>query len=347
MTGSAELELESERGNEMEEFGVLRRAELRRLWPGEAPDFTSWLAKNLSALGDALGLELELRGQQAPVGPVSLGLLAHDLGRDRAVIIENQLEATDHDHLGKLLTFAAGHDAAVVVWIAPEFRDEHRQALDWLNQRTDTNTEFFAVVVEALQIDDSRPAANFRLVASPYDWRKTNVGGSGQKPSTKGEAYRAFFQALIDRLRMQYSFTQARKAQAESGYYFPSGISGSGVSYAFLFAGGGRAQAEMYIDRQDQAWNKWLFEQLHAQRADIEREFGEPFSWERLDHRRASRIAVKRPGSIEDSAETLHEIQDWAIDRLLRFKKIVGPRVAALVATGGPLSLAPDAVDMD
>ncbi|CAA9267652.1 MAG: hypothetical protein AVDCRST_MAG93-2488 [uncultured Chloroflexia bacterium] len=321
-----------------EKFGVLKRVDLRLLWPNEALDFTPWLAQNLAVLGDTLGLDLELRLVEAPVGSFSLDLLAHDLGRDRAVIIENQIEPTDHDHLGKLLTYAAGHDASVAVWVAPEFREEHRQALDWLNQLTDASTEFFGVVVEAIQIDDSRPACNFRLVAFPNDWRKSNVSSGTQAPSGRGEAYRAFFQTLIDRLRTEHAFTQARKAQPNSWYYFSSGT--SGIYYGFTFPQGGRARAEVYIDRQDVAWNKWVFDALYAQREDIEAAFGEELEWERTDNRRFSRVALYRQGSIDDPPEMLEDIRSWAIKRLLRFKQVVGPRAAALAsAVGQPPSL--------
>jgi hypothetical protein len=316
-----------------EPFGVLKWVDVRLLWPNEALDFTPWLARNLAVLGDALGLDLELRLQEAPVGAFSLDLLAHDLGRDRAVVIENQLEPTNHDHLGKLLTYAAGHDAGVAVWVASEFREEHRQALDWLNQRTDVNTDFYGVVIEALQIDDSRPAPNFRLVAAPNEWRKTNVAASAN-PSPRAKAFQVFFQDLIDRLRTQHTFTQARKAQPVAWYSFSSGV--GGVRYSVYFAGGGVVQAEVYIDRGDAVWNKWLFDALYAQRDAIEAEFGEPLEWERLDNRRASRIAAKRPGRIDDPAETLEEIKNWAIDRLLRLKKVIGPRVAILAGTGHP-----------
>ena len=309
-------------------FGTLRRVDLRQLWPGEARDFTPWLAQNLAGLGDALGLDLELRLQEAPVGPFSLDLLAHDLGRDRPVIIENQLEQTNHDHLGKLLTYAAGHDAAVAVWIASEFREEHRQALDWLNQRTDTNTEFFAVVIEALQIDESRPAPSFRLVAFPNDWRKTNVIRDGGQLSEQEAAYQTFFQKLIDRLRTEYAFTQARKAQPHGWYSFSSGL--RGITYGFVFGGSGTVRAETYIYRENKVWNKWLFDSLYEQREVIETELEESLDWERLDHRNASRVSVKRPGRIDDPPEILEEIQDWAIDMLLRFKQVMGPRVAAL-----------------
>jgi hypothetical protein len=289
---------------------------------------------NLTLLGEVLGLDLEFVQQESPVGPFSLDIVARDLGSDRIVIIENQIEPTDHDHLGKLLTYAAGHEASVVVWIASSFREEHRQALDWLNNRTDNETEIFGVVVEALQIDDSRPAPNFKLVAFPNDFRKRNVGRGTGEVTARGEAYAVFFQELIDQLRTQHQFTQAKKGQPQSWYTFTSGL--RGVSYGVSFAMGGRVRAEVYIDRPDQTWNKWFFDSLLGDRIQIESELGETVEWERLDDKRASRIAIYRQGAITDNEQALKSILDWTIDRLLRLKAIVGPRAAALVAQGGP-----------
>ena len=269
-------------------------------------------------------MDLELHGQETPVGAFSLDVLARDLGRDRLVVIENQLEPTNHDHLGKLLTYAAGHDAGAMVWVAKEIREEHRQTLDWLNQHTDGNINFYAVIVEIVQIDDSRPACSFRLVVFPNEYRK-----SGGTTSERREAYRAFFQDLLDQLRDSHHFTGARVGQPQNWYSFASGI--NGITYGFSFALKEQVRTGIYIGLGDAVRNKALFDALSASCETIEREFGEPLKWERLDDKLASRIAVYRQGSIESDTQSLQEIKTWAIDHLLRFKKIFGPKLTALV----------------
>ena len=284
----------------------------------------------MSVLGEALGMDLEVDAQEASVGSYALDILAHD-GNGRQVVIENQLENTDHDHLGKLLTYAAGFDANVIVWIARNFRDEHRDALDLLNRRTGEDTEFFGIEVELWRIDDSRPAVNFNLVVTPNEWRRQTVRNV-RRPSNvseKGERYRGFYQKLIDTLREEHRFTDARKAQPYNWYLF-SAKSRQGVQYGTTFDSRGRARVELYIDTVDRDWNKELFDQLEERQADIQSELGETPEWERLEDKRVSRIAVVRPGSIDDDEETLAEIRAWMVERLLKFKQVFGPRLDEL-----------------
>jgi hypothetical protein len=229
------------------------------------------------------------------------------------------------------MTYAAGHDASVIIWIAAEFRDQHRQAIDWLNQRTDQHTEFFGVVVEAVQIDDSRPAYNFKIIASPNEWQKTAMTAVSTETSKRGQAYLVYFQDLIDRLRDQHQFTRARKGQPQNWYSFSSGI--QGVSYGTSFSLGNRVRAEVYIDRRDAFQNNAVFDALHESRSEIEATFVEPLEWERAGDRQACRIAIYRPGNIEDDPETLEYTKQWAIDRLLRLKDVLGPRITSVMMT--------------
>lgn len=314
-------------GAPLKQITKIKRLKLRDIWEKEATDFTPWLAENIQALGEALGMDLELQSQEAPVGDFSLDLLAKDLGSSRLVVVENQLTQTDHDHLGKLLTYAGGFDAGVVVWVSEAIREEHRQALDWLNQRTDQETEFFGVVVEVLQIESSAPAFNFRAVVFPNDWQKRTRSRTTTTTSTRGEAYQQYFQPLIDELREKYRFTGARVAQPQSWYAFSIGT--SGIPASAVFAGNGTARVELYIDVGDLASNKNLFDWLLNQKDAIERDCGFPLTWERLEERRACRICVSRPGSIENSPDELIDIRKWQIERLLIFKKVFAPLVKA------------------
>lgn len=251
---------------EIPELGRIEKIELREAWPDEAEYFTPWLSEQgLGELGDALGLDLELQSTEASVGSFALDMLCIELGTKRTVIIENQLEQTDHGHLGKLLTYAGGFDAKVIVWIAKEFRDEHRQALELLNQRTGEDTEFFGVVVELWKIGDSHPAPHFKMIVTPNEWTRIIKG-----ESERSQRYREFFQKLIDSLRKK-GFTKVRKAQPSNSYYFSAGHA-QRVQYGARLTGGGEAKVEIYIDSEDKNWNKILFDKLMEHREDIESE---------------------------------------------------------------------------
>lgn len=311
-------------------FGDLKRVPLREIWPHEALDFTPWLADNISELGKAIGMEIELVEREASVGDFSLDLLARDLGTSRNVIVENQLTQTNHDHLGKLLTYAAGFDAAVIIWLAESIRDEHRQTMDWLNHCTDSETLFFGVVVEVIQIDDSKPAFNFKLVATPNEWQKSKARSSQRAGiSKKGEKYQVYFQSLIDDLRENHHFTSAKAGQPQSWYSFGSGI--TGVTLGANFCQGGRARSEIYIDFGEHEKNKYLFDELKKESALIESSIGNPISWERLDEKRSSRLALYMDGSIESSESELESVKSWHIENLKLLKKHTMPKIMEIV----------------
>jgi hypothetical protein len=259
---------------------------------------------------------------EASVGDFACDIEAREVGTNRPVIIENQLESTNHTHLGQLLTYAAGLDAAVVVWISPEFRDEHRQAIDWLNRHTDDQIDFFGISLEILRIDGSKPAVQFRPVAFPNTARPGSIA-----ISETGSVYQRFFQPLVDDLREKHHFTNARAAQPANWISFTSGT--PRIGYNASFARGGRLRAEVYIDVGNKIGNKAIFDSLHSQREVIEKAMGEELVWERLDNRRASRIsAVLDNASVENADEKGDELRSWLIGHLLKIKSVFGTRIA-------------------
>ena len=235
----------------MVDLGKIERLELKTVWPHEAHDFTPWLSDNLDALGQELGLDLEFRGREVPVGPFFLDILAHDTGNDRPVVIENQLESTNHQHLGQLLTYASYFDSYAAVWLTRDFRDEHRGALDWLNQKTDEDTQFFGVAVEAWTIDGSRAAPHFKVIAAPNAWSKIATKrrrNAGAGVSLRGEEYRIFYQSIVDTLRETYQFTNRMVGAPRAWMSFPSGFSGIQYNPCFVHRRN-IVRVEVYVSR--------------------------------------------------------------------------------------------------
>ena len=309
-------------------LGKIEKVDLREVWSNEASDFTPWLARNLDLLGIELGMDLEIQTEEAEVGSFYLDLLARETGTSRQIVIENQLEDTDHDHLGKLLTYASGYDSQIVVWIARKFREEHRDALDWLNRRTGEETEFFGVAVELLKIGNSDPAPHFSVISAPNGWSKSTVSNNRRPASKKGERYRTFFQPLIDTLRDKHKFTNARKAQPQSWYNFGAGV--SWATYSASFWNNGRAKVELSFDSASKERNELRFDLLKEQKDSIESALGSQLEWRRMNSNKACRIALHHPGSIEDDEETLEKTRAWMIDKLLAFKKVFGTRITEL-----------------
>lgn len=208
--------------------------DLREVWPNEAKDFTPWLAEeeNLAMLGEAIGIEMELTEKESAVGDFNVDILATEQDTGRKIIIENQLEETNHDHLGKLITYASGKNAAIVIWIVRKAKDEHRQAIEWLNLHTDDEAAFFLIEIELWQIGSSKYAAKFNIVERPNDWTRSI---KKLDTLTPGEALKLdFWQSFNDYANSNAEFMKyfkPRKAQTWHWYDLSVGIGGVGVQF--------------------------------------------------------------------------------------------------------------------
>lgn len=302
------------------ELGTIQNVALRSLWPGEATHFTPWLAQNLEILGQKLGIDLELVATEASAGDFSADIIARDLSSNKLVVIENQFGGTDHKHLGQLLTYSSVLGAGAVVWIAETIRPEHKTAIDFLNQNLKESLSLYAIEASAIRIDGSKPAFVLTLVSLPSE-ATMPTSAVGQEPSETKEKYRSYFQELIDDLRNTHRFTNARAGQPQNWYTFASDNSKL-YRYSVSFSQGGKVRVEIYIDCGDKAKNEELFDCLLQSKTQIESEIGTELSWERLDNRRACRIAVYRDGDIDMDSDVLSEIKGWMIQNLLRFKSV-------------------------
>ena len=243
----------------------IKRVDLRETWEHEAYDFTPWLADNIAELGEALRMNLQFIQKEAPVGSFSLDILAVDLDSNRHVIIENQLGDTDHTHLGQLLTYAAWFDAEAVVWVTREFRDEHRQALDWLNQRTGEDTQFFGVEVELWRIGESLPAPHFKTVATPNDWVKRQKSAI---PVTERDKQNfEWRRELIGALRNETGFSSRRNIEAKTTWLLVERPIPD-IMYAATWSHHNPG-VEVIIHREGEGgrdWNQRIFDALKAKK---------------------------------------------------------------------------------
>ena len=301
------------------ELGTIQNVTLRALWPGESTHFTPWLAQNLDVLCSKLGMDLELESTEAAAGDFSADIVARDLSTNKMVVIENQYGGTDHKHLGQLITYASVLGAGAVVWIAETIRPEHKSAIDFLNNNLKESLSLYAIEASAIRIDDSKPAFVLTLVCMPSE--ASVVSTEISQSSEIREKYRSYFQRLIDELRDTHHFTNARVGQPQNWYTFTSENSRV-YTYSTAFAKGGKVRVEIYIDCGDKTENEQLFDRLVAQKQQIENAVGNELSWERLDKKRASRIALYRDGSIDTDSETLAEILHWTVQNLIKFKAV-------------------------
>jgi hypothetical protein len=317
-------------------LGRLEQVNLRSAWNNESTDFTPWLAEqeNLELLGKAVDLELELEAREKYVGPFRADILCKDLGSDSWVLIENQLEQTDHSHLGQLLTYAAGLQAVTIVWLAEKFTDEHRAALDWLNAVTGETINFFGLEIELWRIGNSAMAPKFNVVSKPNDWSRTVSEGARRLEATsyseEQQLQLEFWTELKNFLQQHHSSIHIRTPQPQNWMNFPIGRSQFGLS-AIIHNRDKRIGVALTLYGLNAKPHYYL---LEREKTIIESELGTTLDW------------AENPGKIVRSSIYLHErnmnplVKEqwpeqhaWLCEKLEAFKKVFAPRVKKLNAS--------------
>ncbi len=315
-------------------LGRLKKVDPREVWSNEADDFTPWLAEdtNLRLLAETIGLELDFEALEKDVGPFRADILCKDAATGDWVLIENQLERTDHTHLGQLLTYAAGLDAVTVVWIANPFTEEHRAALDWLNSITGSEINFFGLEIESWQIGESLVAPKFNIISKPNDWSRTVSEAAVRGELTENqETQLRFWAAFKEFVSRRETTIRTTKPHPQNWMNMSIGRSGFNISAVASFWNSDtesyetdEVRAEFVITHED---IKEYFKSLESQRDLIEKEIGYPLVWHSTEEARMCRIYVRK--SIDDLKEdsAWNQYHEWLLKHLEDIRKVFGPRV--------------------
>ncbi|MBU1037152.1 DUF4268 domain-containing protein [Patescibacteria group bacterium] len=300
-------------------LGKITKVDLRKAWKNEEYDFSAWLSEevNLALLSEEIGIDIRLMKKEAEVGKYSLDILAEEEATGRKIVIENQLETTNHDHLGKIITYAAGYDADIIIWIFREIREEHRQAIDWLNENTNEDVAFFAVKLELWQIDNSVPAPKFQIISSPNEWAKILKQGGNKDELTDTKLKQLdFWTKLKTYAQEQKSPIKFQTPRPQHWYDVSIGFSEAHILLTvntrdnFISCG-------LYVSN-----DKKLYTDLKDKEIFIEKELNVKLEWRDRDV--ASLIIDKKDGFDIQDEQNMQEYFNWLIERTLAFSKVFG-----------------------
>lgn len=290
----------------------IEKISLRDCWDNEASDFTPWLAteENIALLADALGMnELEVKGQEEHVGPFRADILCVDPGTDKLVLIENQLEKTDHNHLGQILTYAAGLDAVTIIWIAERFTEEHRAAIDWLNRITDKEFNFFGVEIGLIKIGDSNAAPVFNVIAKPNGWSKdVRSSQASSEGHSEGKIFNYEYWTSFNEFMANNPSKMFRTRSASYSHWMTIAI-GHGAVHIDLLLNKREQKATIQLYMWDDAEKK-IYDALLKHKEEAEEKIGEKLMWRRLDGKKASSIDLIKKCNLND-LDVQQEVFSW------------------------------------
>lgn len=307
-------------------IGKLDIVPVREAFRHEAHNFTLWLESNIETLSERIGIELTVLEREKSVGSFNVDLFCED-SDGNYVIIENQLERTDHDHLGKLLTYLVNLEARTAIWVTPEVRPEHERVIDWLNEATSSDYAFYLVRVEAVRIGNSPYAPLFTILAAP-DAQTREIGETKKELAERHYKRKEFWTGLLERSQGKTHLFSGKSPSDD--HWLGSGSGRSGIEFDYLILKD-RSAIDLAIKIPDKEKNKAIFDLLYADKANIEAEFGEPLDWRRLDDKLSSRIVkvYHDHGSLSEP-ETWPSLQDMLIEKMIAFDKVFRPRIARL-----------------
>ena len=308
------------------QLGKVEKLPIRDQWKNEEYDFTPWLAKeeNIQLLGDEINLDLEVEGIEMPIGSYKADIVARD-GSNRTVIIENQLEKTDHKHLGQIITYASGVEAQIIIWVCTQVTDEHRQAIDWLNEVTSADIAFFACEIELWRIGDSAAAPKFNVIASPNDWAKVvkSTVSSKELTDTK-KAHLDFWNGFKAFMEESGTPLKMRQPRAQHWYTLAVGRSKFNISLT-TNTQSKQIGCEIYI-RGEKA--KTAFYMLLEQKEAIESVLGK-LEWHELPDGQDCRIKVTRSGDSKSYSQLQH-LFEWLKEKSESFSEVFAPIIKEL-----------------
>lgn len=323
----------------IKELSRLEEVELREIWPDEAQNFTPWLAKeeNLALLGETLGMEIEFEGQEINVGDFRADILCRNTENDSRVLIENQLEQTNHSHLGQILTYSAGLDIHTVVWVARRFREEHRAALDRLNEITDEHFQYFGIEIKVWQIGNSACAPQFEIVSKPNDWNRTVSRNTARAVNNdlsetqllQEKFWEEFGKYLTDKYPTEEDIPIRKpKPQPTARMVFGLGKADFKV-YAILVRKNQQIRIQLTLLGNNATAH---FHLLRKDRKEIEDEFGTSLEWSELPEREESQV-----GLLKNNTDLTNEVDwpnqhEWLATKLEKFDAVFRPRIKALNA---------------
>lgn len=298
-------------------LGRLRQVELKEIWKHEAYNFTTWLAmkENLEMLSEEIDIELSLIATEHYVGRFKVDIFAEESVGGRKVIIENQLEKTNHDHLGKLITYASGLEAEIIIWIVKDVLEEHRQAIDWLNEHTDEHINFFAIRMEVWKIGNSDPAPKFHIVSKPNDWSKSVKSSVQNAEITELKALQhKFWDGFKEYTQEKGWKLRLRKTYPQHWYDLSFGRSDCHIALT-INSQKNELGCEVYIpDSQE------TFESFLANKKEIETKI-QGLEWMDLPTKKACRIKKVISGNIEKESKW-EEYFEWLGSNAMEFQKV-------------------------